>query len=146
MQVIICDDNKEDLTKLEKLLIEYNTYCPGIPFEIEKFSDASVLFDKIQNEEPADIYILDIVMSKITGIDLGAQIRKTNTKSIIIYVTTSDGFALDAYDIHAIRYLLKPVLKSSFFEAIDSALSYLNIKEESVYLVKTKEGLLSVPY
>ena len=55
MQVIICDDNKEDLTKLEKLLIEYNTYCPGIPFEIEKFSDASVLFDKIQNEEPADI-------------------------------------------------------------------------------------------
>lgn len=85
-------------------------------------------------------------MSKITGIDLGAQIRKTNTKSIIIYVTTSDGFALDAYDIHAIRYLLKPVLKSSFFEAIDSALSYLNIKEESVYLVKTKEGLLSVPY
>ena len=146
MQVIICDDNKEDLTKLEKLLIEYNTYCPGIPFEIEKFSDASVLFDKIQNEEPADIYILDIVMSKITGIDLGAQIRKTNTKSIIIYVTTSDGFALDAYDIHAIRYLLKPVLKSSFFLAIDSALSYLNIKEESVYLVKTKEGLLSVPY
>ncbi len=146
MQVIICDDNKEDLTKLEKLLIEYNTYCPGIPFEIEKFSDASVLFDKIQNEEPADIYILDIVMSKITGIDLGAQIRKTNTKSIIIYVTTSDGFALDAYDIHAIRHLLKPVLKSSFFEAIDSALSYLNIKEESVYLVKTKEGLLSVPY
>jgi len=146
MQIVICDDNREDLTKLEKLLLEYNTYCPDIHFEIEKFSDASILLDQIRKEKAADIYILDIIMSKITGIDLGSQIRKNNKKSTIIYVTTSDDFAMDAYDIHAIRYLLKPIQKSNFFEALDYAISSMDIKEEAVFLVKTKEGLFSVAY
>lgn len=146
MQIVICDDNREDLTNLEKLLLEYNTYCHGIRFEIEKFLDASLLLNKIQKDKPADIYILDIIMSNISGIDLGSQIRKMNSKSIIIYVTTSDGFAMDAYDIHAIRYLLKPIQKNDFFEAMDYALSYMDIKSEAVFLVKTKEGLVSIPY
>ena len=47
MQIVICDDNREDLTNLEKLLLEYNTYCPDIRFEIEKFLDASILLNKI---------------------------------------------------------------------------------------------------
>ena len=147
MQIVICDDNREDLTNLEKLLLEYNTYCPDIRFEIEKFLDASILLNKIQKDKLADIYILDIIMSNISGIDLGSQIRKMNSKSIIIYVTTSDGFAMDAYDIHAIRYLLKPIQKNDFFEAMDYALSsYMDIKSEAVFLVKTKEGLVSTPY
>ena len=77
-------------------------------------------------------------MSKITGIDIGRQIRKNNKKSVIIYVTVSDNYALDAYGIYAIRYLLKPVNETLFFESLDYALSYIDIKESAVYLVKTK--------
>ncbi|MCI8718979.1 MAG: LytTR family DNA-binding domain-containing protein [Lachnospiraceae bacterium] len=146
MHIVICDDNIEDLLTLEKLILKYTARYPAISFETEKFSDASVLLHKIQKEKIADIYILDIIMSRISGIDLGSQIRKSDSKSMIIYVTSSDDFALDAYDIHAIRYLLKPIHENNFFEALDFAIAYTGIKESTAYLVKTKDGLISVLY
>ena len=122
MRIVICDDTLKDLIKLEKLLLKYSSYYSDMNFEIEKYSDAALLSKKIQEEDLADIYILDIVMSKITGIDIGRQIRKNNKKSVIIYVTVSDNYALDAYGIYAIRYLLKPVNETLFFESLDYAL------------------------
>lgn len=145
MKIVICDDNRKDLARLENLLLEYSECYSDACFEIEKFSDAALLSEKIEKYQLADIYILDIVMSKKSGIDLGGEIRKINSRSTIIYVTVSDGFALDAYDIHAVRYLLKPVEKDVFFEAMDYALSNQNDEKGALFLVKTKEGLMSVP-
>lgn len=146
MQFVICDDNGENLLELERMLLQYSARITDFSFEIEKFTDAAQLLHKIQNKKPADIYILDIVMSDVSGIDLGREIRKKSDKSIIIYITESDRFALDAYDLLAIRYLLKPVEKNRFFEALDYALSLAQDKRESFFPVKTKDGLESVPY
>lgn len=145
MQLVICDDDEENLMELEAMLLKYSTRFPAVSFDMEKFSDASLLLSKIRTEKPADLYILDIVMSRITGIALGHEIRKKSEKSIIIYITASDGFALDAYDIRAIRYLLKPVEENHFFEAMDYALSQTGHKKEPLFPVKTKTGLVSVP-
>lgn len=148
VKIIICDDNAEDLCNIEKLLVQYQAKYPDREFEVEKFSDSSGLFQRIAEREPADIYILDMLMPKHTGIDLGNQIRKCGCESIIIYLTSSDDYALDAYGVHAIRYLLKPIREESFFEALDYGLSLLHRKSEteSVYLVKTKDGLVQTSY
>lgn len=146
MRIVLCDDDRNDLLELEKLLQKYRSCRPCIHFEIEKFTDASLLLHEIQREEPAKLYILDIVMSQITGIDLGNEIRKKSSRSIIIYVSVSEGFALDAYGVHAVRYLLKPVGESPLFEALDYSISCMEVPEESYYLVKTKGGLVSIPH
>lgn len=146
MQFVICDDSEENLLELERMLLQYCGHLPGLSFKTEKFTDAARLLHKIQSQKPADIYILDIVMSDISGIDLGREIRKKSEQSVIIYITASDRFALDAYDIFAIRYLLKPVEKKRFFEALDYALSHIGNKKEPIFSVKTKNGLESVPY
>lgn len=114
MKIVVCDDNTKDLVQLENLLLNYDKNYLDSRFEIEKYSDAALLSKKIKTNDLADIYILDIIMSKISGIDLGDEIRKRDTRPAIIYVTTSDEFALDAYDIHAVRYLLKPLDKETF--------------------------------
>ena len=67
-------------------------------------------------------------------------------ENVIIYITASDDYALDAYGVRAVRYLLKPVDESKLYEALDYALSYTNVKTESMYLVKTKTGLQQRPY
>lgn len=146
MKIVLCDDSIRDLMKMEELVQDYHLSNPAECFEVEKFSDASALLGRMQNEEIADIYILDIVMSRITGIDLGSRIRKMSSRSVIIYVTASDDFALDAYDVHAIRYLLKPVDRGRFFEAMDYALAQTDTEGSPLYLVKTKAGMVSVPY
>lgn len=146
MKIVICDDSIEYLSKIEKLLLKYKETYSNIDFEIEKYSNATRLFEKIKKDELADIYILDMIMAYRSGIDIGNKIRKIDDKNVIIYITSSEDFALDAYQVHAIRYLLKPVSEDKFFEAMNYALSYADIKKEAVYTVKTKDGLISLSY
>lgn len=146
MKIAICDDSIKDIRNIEGLLAEYQESCPGLEFEIEKYMDSTKLKQKIQQKDFAEIYILDIIMSETTGIDLGSQIREEAGKSIIIYITSSDDFALDAYEVHAARYLLKPIEREKFFEALEYAFSCTEVKRRPMYLVKTRDGLVSVPY
>lgn len=155
MKVVICDDCMEDLKTVEDLLAEYERAFPGEKFVAEKFSDASVLYQKISQNELADIYILDMIMPEKNGIDIGSLLEKAG-KSVVIYITSSDDFALEAYGVHAVRYLVKPVREEIFFEAMDYAVSYMKALRnnpcgdapyrEPRYPVKTKEGLTSVLY
>lgn len=146
MKITVCDDSIGDLLKIEKLLLKYKILYPGRDFEIVKFSDSSILYHKIAKGELSDIYILDMLMSGYNGVDLGNQIRNQGYGSAIIYVTSSDDFALDAYGVHAVRYLVKPVSEEKLFEALDYALSCAMVKKEPEYLLKTKDGLIRIPY
>ena len=85
MKIVICDDSLEDLSKIEKLLLKYKELNADVDFELEKYSDASRLFRKIEKNELADIYILDMIMSVKSGIDIGKQIRSMDDESVIVY-------------------------------------------------------------
>lgn len=145
MKIVICDDSIEDLIKIEKILRKYMEFYVDADAQIEKFSNPLKLYDQIGKKELADIYILDMIMSGKTGIDIGSQVRKFSSKNVIIYVTSSDDFALEAYRVHAARYLLKPVREEDFFEALDYALSCMQDKRDSGFLIKTRDGFVSIP-
>ena len=145
MKIAICDDSMKDLITLEGMLETYKKLNPNAAFQVEKFSDSSTLYEKIQTKQLADIYILDILMAQTSGIDLGNEIRKVSNENAIIYITSSDDFAMDAFQIHAVRYLLKPVQETQFLEALDYAFSYTKLKKGPLYPIKTKSGLQSVP-
>lgn len=146
MKITICDDSIEDLSKIEKALQKYIDHNTSTNFEITKYSDPGRLSRNVSERQFADIYILDLIMSNQTGIDIGRQLRKSGCQNPIIYITSSDDFALDAYQVHAVRYLLKPLNETDLFEAMDYALSCGEAKNGPVYLIKTKDGLISVPY
>ncbi len=146
MKIIICDDNKKDLTRIEQLITNYKTLYPGNDFELESYTDPSLLIRKIQEKQLADIYILDIIMAGTTGIDIGSLLRRFSKQASIIYTTSSDEFALDAYGVRALMYLLKPVQEEPFFEALNYALEHQKYTEDPIFPVKTRDGLVSVPY
>lgn len=146
MKIVICDDNIEDMIKIEKILNNYIHSHENMEFDTEKYSDPLKLCQKIQDKNLADIYLLDMIMSEKTGIDIGRQLLKSGCESVIIYITSSSDFALDAYSLHAVRYLLKPVRETELFEALDYALSLQEVKKGPVYLVKTKGGLVPAPH
>lgn len=146
MKITICDDSIEDLINTEKLLIHYKEVNSHINFEIEKYSDSNKLYQIIEDKKISDIYYLDMLMPNKSGIDLAQLIRKKHKYPVIIFTTSSEDFALDAYQVHAGRYLVKPYGEKAFFESLDYALSCLEAKKEPLYLLKTQEGLVSIPY
>ncbi|MDE5938498.1 MAG: LytTR family DNA-binding domain-containing protein [Lachnospiraceae bacterium] len=146
MKITICDDSIKDLLHTEKLLLKYKSLYPDKEFELEKFSDPSRLYQRIAAGKLTDIYILDMLMPRRTGIEIGSLIRTSGCESVIIYITSSEDYALDAYSVHAVRYLLKPIDENRLFEALDYSFSYAKLRMDSLCLIKTKAGLLQRPY
>lgn len=146
MKIMLCDDNPQDLLRMEEMISKYKMLHPNRNIELEKFSNPLGLNQKISEGDFADIYILDMLMPELTGIDLGKQIRKSGNKGTIVYITSSDDYALDTYGVHALRYLLKPVNEEKLFEALDCSFSYKRENPDSVFLMKMKGRLAQIRY
>lgn len=70
-----------------------------------------------------DLILLDILMPKLTGLEVLALTGRTQG---VIFTTAYDQYALKAFDLHAVDYLLKPFSQQRFDEAIARARKLLN--------------------
>lgn len=77
-----------------------------------------------------DLIFLDIQMPEMSGFEV---VEKINTKNLpgIIFVTAYDEFALRAFELHALDYLLKPFNRDRFLSAVDHARETLRSSEQS---------------
>ena len=77
--------------------------------------------NKIAELEP-DLIFLDIQMPKMNGFDVVSNLQQDNLP-LIIFVTAFDEYAVEAFDIHAVDYLLKPIEPQRLEAAIERARS-----------------------
>ncbi len=70
------------------------------------------------NENKPDLVFLDIQMPEMTGFEALQEINPNKTPAII-FVTAYDQYAIQAFDVHAIDYLLKPFNRERFKRAVD---------------------------
>ncbi|OLE55045.1 MAG: hypothetical protein AUG51_05270 [Acidobacteria bacterium 13_1_20CM_3_53_8] len=72
------------------------------------------------SEQKPDLIFLDVQMPEMNGFDVLAEVCDAPL-SAIIFVTAYDKYALQAFDVHALDYLLKPFTKKRFYEALERA-------------------------
>lgn len=109
MRAIIIDDERLVRTELRKLLQEY----PEVEV-IDEATNADEGLSKIESQQP-DLIFLDIQMPGKTGFDLLAQLDRAPH---VIFTTAYDEFALKAFEVNALDYLLKPVEPKRLADAI----------------------------
>lgn len=106
MRIAICDDCMKDAQSIKKYLDGQEV---GIYFNAE-----SLLSDVEDKRKWYDLYLLDIYMeNSINGIELAERLRKVQEEAFICFVSTSDDFYREAYDLYAVQYLIKPVQEES---------------------------------
>lgn len=136
LRIAICDDEEDELAATRAAMEEYLAER-GLSADVETFADGKSLLFAMS--EPFDLYLLDVVMPEQNGVELGKELRKTDTSGIIVYLTTSPDFAIESYDAQAFHYLLKPVKRERLFEVLDRAVAALRRRDEGAY-VKTRDG------
>lgn len=77
-----------------------------------------------------DLVFLDINMPQYTGLELGNMIQDMDHPPYIIYITAYDQYALQAFQVNAVDYLLKPVEEDKLSKAIEKVLRFKNQKVE----------------
>lgn len=136
-KVALCDDNGEERTHTGTLLREYARTRPGTSIRV--FSSGQQLL-LAEDSAEFDLYILDVVMPKMSGIELGVRLREQKCRGAIIYLTVTPEFAVNSYEARAFYYLLKPVDPQRLFEVMDQALAETERKRNVCITVKTKNG------
>ncbi len=112
LKVLVADDESLARQTL-KLLLSKIPYVQEV-YEAEDGNQALVL----AHEHHPNIVILDIEMPGISGIELAKHLPK---KCIVIFATAYNEFAVEAFDLNAIDYILKPFDDDRFFTAFERA-------------------------
>jgi two-component system, LytTR family, response regulator len=94
----------------------------------------------IRKHQP-DLLFLDIQMPGMSGFDVLSKVEHERIPAIV-FVTAFDEYALRAFDVHALDYLLKPFTDERFREALAQAKSHVELKEVS-RLSKSLRALLN---
>lgn len=145
MRIAICDDEKPYREKIVDLIREYNCTRQDLSLTLFSFSSANELLNFTYEHGGFDLYILDIVMPKTSGIQLGSALRVSGDDGMIIYLTTSPDFALESYAVEAFHYLLKPIDTAAFFHCLTKAADRFDHFKQAVIPVKTSSFLRMVP-
>lgn len=142
MRIAICDDEAAELAKITAYADEY-IKTRGLDIEIITFSDPHSLLEYNDTHGESSVYLLDVIMPDMNGIELGRELHKKNKKAVIIYLTTSKEFSISAFSVRAFSYLLKPINKNELFSELDEC--FENIKKPPRrFAVKTADGTINL--
>jgi len=122
MKILIVDDEPLALTRLQRLLTSLGHT------DIVSASSGKEALECVAHND-FDVAFLDISMSDMDGIELGYALRYTHETMAIIYQSAHDNYALKAFDVGAVDYLLKPYTVESLGRSLERVSVKKNPKE-----------------
>ncbi len=127
LAVFIVDDESPARHRLKELLND----CTA-QLSLELVGEASNGRDALEQLSMmhADVVLVDIRMPQMDGIELAQHLNKLDKPPVIIFTTAYDNYAIQAFEQHAIDYLLKPIRLGRLFEALTRARASIPVKSE----------------
>lgn len=140
IRIAICDDILEQLQLIQKAAKTYFSDKNGhVTYDL--YDNAFDFIDDIEKRKAFDIILLDICMPGILGTDIAAQLRRDKIMSEIIFLTTSDEFAVEAFAVQAAHYLVKPFTQEQFNQAMVRALERIRARDSKRIIFRIPGGI-----
>lgn len=130
MNCVIVDDNRMARMAMKKIVEQVKDLT--LVAECESAMEAY----NIVHTQPIDILLLDIEMPGMTGLELTKNLGKKSP--FIIFTTAKTNYAVDAFELNVVDYIVKPVETARFLKAIDRVKEAIQSNTEQIE-VKEKE-------
>lgn len=130
MKIAVIDDEKPQADILYSIC---NAYFGGHKqnVQIDCFPDGIAFFNSFK-ENTYKIAFVDIFMEKMNGIAVAEKLREKDRNILIVFVTTSPDFMMQAFSVHAFHYITKPYKAEQIYKVLDDASSY--VSDNSKYI------------
>jgi len=106
-----------------KVLEEYASALPDLNV-LKTFTDSRSALAFVQ-QQPVDLVLLDIQMPYVTGFDL---VKQLPDKTMVIFTTARHDYAVQAYELDVLDYLVKPIARERFEKALQKATEYVQYR------------------
>ena len=130
INIAIIDDQKPDRERL-LAYIEQFAETSALKFEISQYRNGEDFLDKADLKF-LDLAFIDIIMDGITGIDVAKKIREHNEECNIVFISSSNHFAAESYQVKALEYLAKPYFAADIERLLKNSVK--NQKLSSVFI------------
>lgn len=140
-RIALCDDDEKELENADKLIAAYNKIRPEWNFTTLHYNTAESMIAAIEQGKHFDILLLDIYLPGKTGIDGYKELRKKGFECPVIFLTTSLEHGVEAFQVNAVQYLVKPVEQVNFFAAMDKVVRSLEEERRRYITLKVGNGV-----
>ncbi|RJG00525.1 LytR/AlgR family response regulator transcription factor [Noviherbaspirillum sedimenti] len=137
-RLLIVDDEAPARARLAMLLSDIAAECPHQL--VGEAAHAQAALDSLAATRP-DIVLLDVQMPGMNGIELARHLAAAEAPPAIIFVSAFDEFALKAFEVHALDYLLKPVRAARLAQAIQRAATLVAVPAQKQALAAASASL-----
>jgi two-component system, LytTR family, response regulator len=135
----------DDMPDAIKVLERYITGTHGLQF-MASFTNPAAALEFIR-KTPVDLLFCDIDMPGMSGMDVAKEIRESLLPTLVIFTTAHSQHAAASYRLYALDYLMKPVNRTEFLEAIQRANDVIDHQRNfgstpMSLLIKTDKGIM----
>ncbi len=118
LRVLVVDDEAPARNRLKELLLD----CAAeLPLAIAGEAANGLELLQLLTHEPADVVLLDIRMPGMDGIEAAQHMQRLPSPPAVVFTTAYDGYAIQAFEVNALDYLLKPVRAERLLAALNRA-------------------------
>jgi two-component system response regulator AlgR len=118
LRVIIVDDEAPARARLRDLLADCSA---ELPLEVVGEAATGRAALQLLSTEGADVALLDIRMPEMDGLELAQHLQHLECRPAVVFTTAFDAYAIRAFEVHAVDYLLKPIRAARLLEALRRA-------------------------
>lgn len=152
VQIALCDDETSELKKIEELLGVYKQKHTNAEFIIERFKRADELLCMVrEGRYSPHLIFMDVYMPGETGesvpLGIGAarRLRDMGNEAKLVFLTNSKDHALDAFEVEAFQYVVKPVQQDKLFSLLDRFRKEVKEEREKYVLLRVEGKIMKVP-
>ena len=136
MIIGLCDDDVIDRNFIKLCLNKYSKNST-IEFQLFEYDQGQKLIDDLSKHK-FDVFLLDICMHNMSGLEVAEEIRKKDKDVLIIFITSSKDFAVQGYRVHASDYLVKPISYDCFNETMNWVVKNLNVDNKVIEILSNR--------
>lgn len=141
IKIAICDDDKNVIEQLER----YFESISDNDITYEEFFGIEEMERYIQEESMGfDVYILDIEMKNVSGLEFARKLRENNTNVLLIFLTSHPQYVYDVFEVITFDFIMKPVTFEKFEETIQKIKKYLGISKKK-FVFSYRKSSCSLP-
>ena len=128
MKVAVCDDDRAIIEQIE----EYIEIIHDKSLEYEVFFCAEELQRYVTEQDVNfDVFILDIEMKEMSGIDFAKRLREKNVNALIIFMTSYSQYVFDVFEMITFDFIEKPLTFEKMKKILEKIKNYLGIARKS---------------
>ncbi|HJB01635.1 MAG TPA: LytTR family DNA-binding domain-containing protein [Candidatus Mediterraneibacter merdavium] len=144
IRICICDDKKTERDRLKQYAEAFLETHPGFCGTVKTFISGEEMLKSVERGGGYDIYLLDVLTPEADGIGLARRIREMGGHGEILFLTVTREYAVEAFEVGAAGYLVKPIEKEDFDRELSYCMRRLEPKVDPSVFLKTRDGVRKV--